>query len=136
MMTWTLEKEPVAVETAVLQELSHVAVVVLLKQLSAQGAHRVVAKAVEAERSDLMLAGQQCNAVAVVLTAEVLVEVAAAAAAVTAVAVASVAAAAVAAVAAAVATAARAEELPEKFVGPFDGEMNKKNTQKSLIGQY
>ena len=31
MMTWTQVKEPVAVETAVLQELSHVADVVLLK---------------------------------------------------------------------------------------------------------
>ena len=31
MMTWTQVKEPVAVETAVLRELSHVADVVLLK---------------------------------------------------------------------------------------------------------
>lgn len=31
MMMWTQAKEPVAVETAVLRELSHVAVVVLLK---------------------------------------------------------------------------------------------------------
>lgn len=120
MMTRTQAKEPVAVETAAFQELSHVAVVVLLKQPSAQGAHRAVAKAVGAECSDLMLVGQQCNVVAVVLAAEVLVEVAAAAAAVTVVAVASVAAAA-----AAVAIVAKAEELSLKFVEPFDGKIYK-----------
>lgn len=113
-MTWTQEKEPVVVETAVLRELSHVAVVVLLKQLSAQGAHRAVAKAAEAEHSDLTLVGQQGTAVAVVLAAEVLVEVAAAAVVVTV-------------VVAAVATAAKAEELSVKFVEPFDGKMTKKS---------
>lgn len=56
-----------------------------------------------------MLAGQQCNAVAVVLVAEVLVEVAAAAAAAAVVTVVA---------AAAVATAAKAEELSVKFVEP------------------
>ena len=72
-----------------------------------------------------MLTGQQCNAVVVVLAAEVLVEVAAAAAVVTAVAVAFVVVVAAAAV-----TAAKAEELSVKFAEPFDGKMNKSNTQK------
>ena len=125
MMKWTQAKEPVAVETAVLRELSLVAVVVLQKYPFAQGGHQAAVKAVEAECSDLMLTGQQCNAVAVVLVAEVLVEVAAAAAVVTAVAVASVVVAAAAAV-----TAAKAEELSVKFAEPFDGKMNKSNTQK------
>ena len=71
-----------------------------------------------------MLTGQQCNAVVVVLAAEVLVEVAAAAAVVTAVAVAFVV------VAAAAVTAAKAEDLSVKFAEPFDGKMNKSNTQK------
>ena len=71
-----------------------------------------------------MLTGQQCNAVVVVLAAEVLVEVAAAAAVVTAVAVAFVV------VVAAAVTAAKAEDLSVKFAEPFDGKMNKSNTQK------
>lgn len=114
MMLLTQVKVPVAVETAVLQGLSPVAAVVLPKQLSAQGAHQAVAKAVEAECSDLTRVGQQGTAVAVVLATEVLVEVAAVAAVVIAVAVAIVAVAV-----AAVATAAKAEELSVRSVEPF-----------------
>ena len=74
-----------------------------------------------------MLAQQQCNAVAVVLTAEVLVEVAAAVAVVTVAAVVSVV------VAAAVVTAAKAEELSVKFAEPFDGKMNKSNMKMTHL---
>ena len=62
----------------------------------------------------MTLVGQQGTAVAEVLAAEVLPEVAAAAVVVT-----------VVAVAVAVATAAKAEELSVNFVEPFDGEMKK-----------
>lgn len=124
MMTQIQAKEPVVVEIAVLQELSPVAAVVLLKQRSAQGARQAVVKAVEAERSDLMWVGQQGTAVVVVLAAEVLVEVVAAVVVVTVLAVASVAAAA-----AAVAAAAKAEELSVKSVEPFDCKKNNKQTK-------
>lgn len=123
MMTQIQAKEPVVVEIAVLQELSPVAAAVLLKQRSAQGARQAVVKAVEAERSDLMWVGQQGTAVAVVLAAEVLVEVVAAVVVVTVLAVASVAAAA------AVAAAAKAEELSVKSVEPFDCKKNNKHTK-------
>lgn len=125
MMTQIQVKEPVVVEIAVLQELSPVAAAVLLKQRSAQGARQAVVKAVEAERSDLMWVGQQGTAVAVVLAAEVLVEVVAAVVVVTVLAVASVAAAA----AAAVEAAAKAEELSVKCVEPFDCKKNNKHTK-------
>jgi len=62
------------------------------------------------------LVGQQGTAVAEVLAAEVLPEVAAAAVVATVVAT---------VVAVAVATAAKAEELSVNFVEPFDGEMKK-----------